>query len=124
MIRPSESIRLGDPTRRRTWNVLTALLGTLLLSLPATGSASEIKSSTDGRQSNLKTVTLPIEGICSMGLADIRAGLKNVSGVSKVEGSEKVEGIQITFAPQHISAARITKMVKDLGYRIGPAKTP
>lgn len=99
----------------------TVLFGALLLMLPA-ASAAEQKPPLV-RAGTSKIVSVPIEGICSAGLADIREGLAGVSGIGKIEGGLTGESVEVTFAPQKVSSERIVKMIAELGYRTGPAKT-
>lgn len=100
------------------------LLGTLLLASSAwTVSAGEPASSTGGQQGNLKRVTVPVEGICSAGLADIREGLSGAAGISKVEAALTGDGVQVTYEPEKVSPNRIAKMIAELGYGAGPPTT-
>ena len=109
------------PNSRRA---LGPLLGTLLLACSAGAvSAGEPALSTGGRQSSVKRVIVPIEGICSAGLADIKEGLDGVAGISKIEGALTGDGVQVTYEPQRVSPNRIEKMIAELGYGAGPPRT-
>lgn len=105
--------------RPHSRNGFPALVGALLLFiLPAIGAAAEQVPA------NLKTVTVPIQGICIVGLTDMRQKLKSVKGIAKIEGSLTVEGVQVTYSPEVHSPDAIAKMIAKLGYTTGPAKTP
>lgn len=104
--RKRRMLRCGSRT------ILSMVGASVLLFSPYTATASQPSR-------NPKKVTIPIEGICSVGLADIRAGLKHVGGISKIEGSLTGEGIEVTYEGQTLTPDRIRKLIVELGYRTG-----
>lgn len=91
----------------------TVLLGAFFLVTLHTASFAE-----EGGQ---RTVKVPVDGLCILGLTDIRTGLSGTPGVSKVEGAMAGDGVEITYAPQQVSPDRITQIISDLGYGQWPS---
>ena len=91
---------------------ILSMVACVLLFSPYTATASE-------QSRSLEKVTLPIEGICSVGLADIREGFKHVGGISKIEGSLTGEGVEVTYEGRTLTPDRIRKLIVELGYRAG-----
>lgn len=94
--------------RLKAQGACAALLGAFIL----TASHASVFAD-DGR---LRTVKIPIDGICIAGLTDIREGLRDVKGISHIKGAMLGDGVEVTYDPQTITSNRVKQLIADLGY--------
>lgn len=114
---------------RKTHQDIRSLTGAVMLLGVVLGAyfvsrASSVQPRATGSAAQVKTVTIPIEGMsCVACAARVKNALRSIDGVTAVEVSLAQRAAQVRYvekkvAPQHLAAA-----VNKLGYKAGVPRT-
>lgn len=84
------------------------------------------RASSTAAAAELKTVTIPVEGIsCIACAAQIRRTVKAIDGVTSAEVVLATRMVRVTYVPDRLSPDRVTSAINALGYRAGlPVAAP
>lgn len=70
-----------------------------------------------------KTVVIPVQGmVCVACAGTVKAALKSVSGVSRVEVSLEKRTAHVTYAPEKLSPYELAAAIDKAGYKAGLPK--
>ena len=93
-----------------------AMVGVLVLGAGACTSQESARPSAT-QEDNLKTVTIPIEGMsCAACAARVKKALTSIDGVADVEVNLADRNARVRFAPSKLSPDRLVSAVNGLGY--------
>ncbi len=114
LIRPN---RYRTPVRR----LLLALAAAAFLSgSPSWLHLAQASSTTSTQAAELKTVTIPVEGMsCVACAAQIRRTVRAIDGVSSAEVVFATRSVRVTYVPDRLSPDRVAAAINALGYRAG-----
>lgn len=122
---------MGNPDRRgeapaRAGRALAAVVSASVLFAALGGCpGQEAPRLSAARETDLKTVILPIEGMsCVACAARVKKTLTSIDGVSAVEVNLAERNARVRFAPAKLSPTRLVAAVDGLGYRAGPPAEP
>jgi copper chaperone CopZ len=71
----------------------------------------------------VKTVVIPVQGmVCVACAGTVKAALKSINGVSRVEVSLEKRTAEITYAPEKASRDQLIAAINKAGYKAGTPK--
>ena len=101
--------------------LLTSALRALIVLVAAVlllGSSAPARAA--GAPATQKTVVIPVQGmVCFACASTVKAALKSLAGVSRVEVSIEKRSAQVTYAPDTLSPDRLVTAISKAGYTPG-----